>query len=80
MATISTALRHFKEPSKEQLTQIFFSVPAAVDGVQGTEEGEGMEINAVLSLGEAVEDSYVSRMILDHGLTSLHTNRQGSYI
>ena len=73
MATISTALRHFKEPTKEQLTQIFFSIPPLVDGVQGTEEGEGMEINAVLSLGEAVEDSYVSRMILDQSLTLLCT-------
>ena len=80
MATISTALRHFKEPTKDQLTQIFFSIPPAVDGVQGTEEGEGMEINAVLSLGEAVEDSYVSRMVLDQSLTSLCTHRQGSCI
>jgi hypothetical protein len=63
MSTISTALRHFKEPTKEQLTQIFFSLPALEpttnehgnDGQDTTK----MDINAVLSLGE-VEDSYVS--------------------
>ncbi|KAF7289041.1 hypothetical protein HMN09_01352300 [Mycena chlorophos] len=27
MSTISTALRNFKEPTKEELTQIFFSIP-----------------------------------------------------
>lgn len=62
MSTISTALRHFKEPTKEQLTQIFFSLPP-LESLQ-TEDGKGnvqetkMDINAVLSLGEA-EDSYV---------------------
>jgi hypothetical protein len=66
MATISTALRHFKEPTKEQLTHIFFSIPPAVTGSdngndsEAQEALEAMEINAVLSLGEAVEDSYVS--------------------
>lgn len=70
MATISTALRNFKEPTKDQLTQIFFSIPPSTtlplsssqattnDGPQ--QEVDKMEINAVLSLGEqGVEDSYV---------------------
>jgi len=61
MSTISTALRHFKEPTKEQLTQIFFSLPAGDDaGQSGGLDQEKMDINAVLSLGEAIEDSYVS--------------------
>lgn len=64
MATISTALRHFKEPTKEQLTHIFFSIPPVIEGTQPVgEDVEEMEINAVLSLGEAVEDSYVSTTI-----------------
>jgi len=71
MSTISTQLRNFKEPTKDQLTEIFFSVPPAElsyvsDG--GTpveklpnEEPDKMEINAVLSLGvQGEEDSYVS--------------------
>jgi hypothetical protein len=54
MATISTALRNFKEPSKDQLIQAFFSIPSK------NEEVNKMEINAVLSLGEqGVEESYV---------------------
>ncbi|KAJ2923599.1 hypothetical protein H1R20_g13497, partial [Candolleomyces eurysporus] len=68
MATISTALRHFKEPTKEQLTHIFFSIPPAVTGSgngtdsESQEALEAMEINAVLSLGEAVEDSYAGKL------------------
>ena len=72
MATISTQLRKFREPTKDELTRIFFSLPpevlATVDGAgagKGSEEQDAvvkgqMDINAVLSLGvEGVEDSYV---------------------
>jgi hypothetical protein len=65
MSLISTQLRNFKEPSKDQLTQIFFSLPS-VGSLDGTlkashEDSEKMEINAVLSLAEqGEEDSYVS--------------------
>ncbi|KAK1224681.1 hypothetical protein PQX77_012427 [Marasmius sp. AFHP31] len=67
MSTISTALRNFKEPTKEQLTQNFFSLPATPTPEPPTspststsantntktndEEIEKMDINAVLSLG-----------------------------
>ncbi|KAG6906926.1 hypothetical protein DXG01_011352 [Tephrocybe rancida] len=69
MSTISTALRHFKEPTKEQLTQIFFSLPSSgsLDGTEKTEDQhvEKMEINAVLSLGvQGVEDSYAGKLYL----------------
>ena len=59
MSTISTALRNFKEPTKEQLTHIFFSLsPTDVKSEQNVDK---MEINAVLSFGvQGVEDSYVS--------------------
>ncbi|CDO76295.1 hypothetical protein BN946_scf184917.g11 [Trametes cinnabarina] len=33
MSTISTHLRNFKEPTKEQLTQLFFALPPSVNGV-----------------------------------------------
>lgn len=75
MANISTQLRKFKEPTKDELTRLFFSLPpevlAAVEDVGGG-KGKGaddqddaaakgqMDINAVLSMGaEGVEDSYV---------------------
>ncbi|KAJ3497556.1 hypothetical protein NLJ89_g10334 [Agrocybe chaxingu] len=63
--SISTALRHFKEPTKEELTQIFFSLPPT-SGVpksdnSSDEDVEKMEINAVLSVGEA-EDSYAGKL------------------
>lgn len=64
MSTISTALRNFKEPTKDQLTQIFFSLPSvgSLDGNEDNQarEGEKVDINAVLSLGDGIEDSYVS--------------------
>ena len=65
MSTISTALRNFKEPTKEQLTETFFSIPAsssspAAVAEQDEEPVEHMEINAVLSLGvHGEEESYV---------------------
>ena len=76
MSTISTQLRHFKEPTKDELTEIFFSVPPA--GLNAPSSGaatpseklpeeeplEKMEINAVLSLGvQGEEDSYVSECL-----------------
>ncbi|KAF8972702.1 rab-GTPase-TBC domain-containing protein [Flammula alnicola] len=64
MSTISTALRHFKEPTKEQLTQIFFSLPPLESGdgeKNGDQDVTKMDINAVLSLGEA-EDSYAGKL------------------
>lgn len=71
MSTISTALRNFKEPTKEQLTQIFFSLPAtpAPNGSPSEkapeEEVEKMDINAVLSLGvQGEEDSYAGKLYL----------------
>ena len=72
MSTISTQLRHFKEPTKDQLTEIFFSIPPAepsyasnvgtpVEKLPNEDGLEKMEINAVLSLGmQGEEDSYVS--------------------
>ncbi|KAF9464905.1 TBC-domain-containing protein [Collybia nuda] len=67
MSTISTALRNFKEPTKEQLTQIFFSLPSvgSLDGTAKTsaQEVEKMDINAVLSLGvQGVEESYAGKL------------------
>ncbi|KAF4611272.1 hypothetical protein D9613_006620 [Agrocybe pediades] len=62
MSTISTALRHFKEPTKEQLTQIFFSLPPLESLKTGEKDAQDrMDINAVLSLGEA-EDSYAGKL------------------
>ncbi|KAF9525105.1 rab-GTPase-TBC domain-containing protein [Crepidotus variabilis] len=66
MSTISTALRNFKEPTKDELTHIFFSIPppepegSKPEGKSG-QDLEKMDINAVLSLGEA-EDSYAGKL------------------
>jgi len=65
MSTISTQLRNFKEPTKDQLTQIFFSIPFVGSLNEGSnqpsDEPERKEINAVLSLAiQGEEDSYVS--------------------
>ncbi|KIK54291.1 hypothetical protein GYMLUDRAFT_249618 [Collybiopsis luxurians FD-317 M1] len=55
MFTISTALRNFKEPTKEQITQNFFSLPSVPAGkdVGGVEK---LNINGVLSLDAAREE------------------------
>ena len=61
MSTISTALRHFKEPTKEQLTEIFFSLPPSGSGESQSsgDDVDKMDINAVLSVADRVDDSYV---------------------
>lgn len=62
MSTISTALRHFKEPTKKQLTEIFFSLPplgSASESQSNAEDVDKMDINAVLSIADGIEDSYV---------------------
>lgn len=70
MSTISTQVRTFKEPTKDQLLYAFFSIPdipissscghgSKKPGSSG--EIDTMEISAVLTLGEReVEDAYVS--------------------
>lgn len=41
MSTISTQLRTFKEPTKDQLTEIFFSIPPAADALISSPGGNG---------------------------------------
>lgn len=75
MATISTALRTFKEPTKEELNEMFFSIPPRKGAAQAPtsekkqteEEVEKMDINAVLSMGTpGEEDSYAGKLHIMH--------------
>ncbi|KAL1684148.1 rab-GTPase-TBC domain-containing protein [Schizophyllum commune] len=75
MAIISTALRTFKEPTKDELTEMFFSIPPRKDALasmsekarQEEEDVEKMDINAVLSLGTpGEEDSYAGKLHVMH--------------
>lgn len=65
MTTISTQLRNFKEPTKDELNLLYFSLPLDAES-HGGEKGahgelEKMEISAVLSLAQqGVEEAYVS--------------------
>lgn len=59
MTTISTHLRTFKEPNKEQALRLFFSLPPNPSFAEvGDSNYEKFEINSVLTL-EGQEDSYV---------------------
>ena len=65
MATISTQLRNFKEPTREELNLLFFALPVDAETHAGRKDAnselEKMEISAVLSLGQqGVEEAYVS--------------------
>ncbi len=65
MSTISTHLRNFKEPTREQLNLLFFSLPVDAETHGGEKAASGelekMEISAVLTLGvQNIEDAYVS--------------------
>ena len=64
MATISTQLRNFKEPTREELNLLFFALPLDAETHAGPRDAnselEKMEISAVLSLGQqGVEEAYV---------------------
>ena len=68
MSTISTQLRNFKEPDRDEQSLLFFAIPPThvkVKGIGGTqnnhEDGQHkMEINAMLSLAsDGPEDPYV---------------------
>lgn len=66
MSTISTQLRNFKEPTKEQLTQLFFALPPPLDPLEGeksdVDQLEKMEISAVLVLQD--EQSWPGKLYL----------------
>jgi TBC1 domain family member 8/9 len=65
MAAIASQLRNYKEPDKEQLTQLFFALPNADGHPPDASYAnlESLDINAVFSLGAAgQEDSYVSAL------------------
>lgn len=68
MATISTQLRKFKEPTKEEYSRYFFSLPPEEwikDGSSKDTETEKMDISVVLSLADHnIEDSYVSNDVV----------------
>ncbi|KAG9312784.1 hypothetical protein JVU11DRAFT_6198 [Chiua virens] len=72
MSTISTQLRSFKEPTKDQLLDLFFSIPEVPipsfskhDDKHSYPALEKMDINAVLSFGEhGIEDSYAGKLHL----------------
>lgn len=85
MATISTQLRNFKEPTKEQLNLLYFALPLDAESHGGDKASNGelekMEISAVLSLAQqGVEEAYVSSVVFYY--TRLHAqiyaNSQGN--
>ncbi|KAI0091573.1 TBC-domain-containing protein [Irpex rosettiformis] len=69
MSTISTHLRNFKEPTREQLNLLFFSLPIDAETHGGEKAASGelerMEISAVLTLGvQNIEDAYPGKLYL----------------
>ncbi|KAI6009228.1 rab-GTPase-TBC domain-containing protein [Pisolithus marmoratus] len=79
MSTISTQVRNFKEPTKDQLLYAFFSIPDDSSSLSSSQVGRTkseksgpsvdldskMEISAVLTLGEqGVEDAYAGKLYL----------------
>ncbi|KAG8974931.1 hypothetical protein FRC05_006608 [Tulasnella sp. 425] len=65
MTTISTSLRTYKDPSKEDQTRLFFALPSEEKAgeVGAGMGGEKMEINAVLTL-QHQEDSFAGKLYL----------------
>jgi hypothetical protein len=82
MATISTQLRDFKEPSKDQAIRLFFALPRDPSPEDVGAVDNKFEINAVLMLNEGQEDSYVSiiscRRSSEQTLNAI-ADRRGSY-
>jgi hypothetical protein len=60
MSTISTQLRNFKDPTKDQIIELYFCIPPKDAAAPSPDEVERIEINATLSAGpETEEESYV---------------------
>lgn len=59
MATISTHLRNYKEPTKDEALRLFFSLPRKPASEDVGAVDHKFEISAVLMLNEGQEDSYV---------------------
>lgn len=64
MSTISTQLRNFKEPTREQLNLLFFALPPEIENYSkengSNAELDKIEVGAILSLGvQGVEEAYV---------------------
>ncbi|KAG8859989.1 hypothetical protein FRB91_005316 [Serendipita sp. 411] len=64
MATISTHLRNYKEPTKDQAQRLFFSLPPEPSPEDVGPVDNRFEINAVLQLNEGQEDSYAGKLYL----------------
>ncbi|PVG04743.1 putative MDR1-Mac1p interacting protein [Serendipita vermifera] len=64
MATISTQLRDYKEPSKDQAQRLFFALPRDPSPEDVGAVENKFEINAVLMLNEGQEDSYAGKLYL----------------
>ncbi|KIY44988.1 TBC-domain-containing protein [Fistulina hepatica ATCC 64428] len=78
MSTISTALRNFKEPSKDELTQLYFSIPPHDLAIQNEKDPyqdlEKMDISAVLSMGvQGEEDSYAGKLYIIAPYLAFHS-------
>lgn len=73
MSTISTQLRTFKEPTKDQLTEIFFSIPPAADSRLSSDSvknnGTLVEKSPTTPVGvdELVEKMDINAVLSIHG-------------
>lgn len=73
MSTISTQLRTFKEPTKDQLTEIFFSIPPAADSILssrtngGTTPVEKSPTTPPAGVEELVEKMDINAVLSLHG-------------
>lgn len=69
MSTISTQLRTFKEPTKDQLTEIFFSIPPVVDHILTTGNGgvTPVEKSPPAGVDELIDKQDINAVLSLHG-------------
>ncbi|KAM6496616.1 Rab-GTPase-TBC domain containing protein, partial [Amanita muscaria] len=61
---ISTSLRHFREPTKDEQTQLFFSIPSSTLTDSKLHDIEKVDINSVLTLGDGEEEPYAGKLYI----------------
>ena len=80
MSTISTHLRNFKEPTKDQLTQLFFALPSASTG-NGTDMNGGPSASPAGEKGAASpQENELEKMEINAVLSLGIQGEEDSYV
>lgn len=83
MSTISTHLRNFKEPTKDQLTELYFALPQSVNGgvnATGGPSGAAGNANGEKEKGAGPPEPELEKMEINAVLSLGVQGEEDSYV